>query len=68
MWLSLGFAALFGCLGIVLSVVGYFVFDLVEWRIDFAAEIKKGNTAAAIVIAAFVLGVCFIVGRAIGGG
>jgi len=68
MWLSLGFAALFGLLGILLSVVGYFLFDLVEWRIDFASEIKKGNIAAAIVVAAFVIGVCFIVGRAIGGG
>lgn len=68
MWLSLGFAALFGGLGIVLSVVGYFLFDLVEWRIDFASEIRKGNIAAAIVVAAFIVGVCFIVGRAVGGG
>jgi uncharacterized membrane protein YjfL (UPF0719 family) len=63
---ALSIAAAFGGLGIVLSVVGYFLFDLVEWRIDFAAEIRKGNIAAAVVVAAFVLGICFIVGRAIG--
>jgi putative membrane protein len=63
---SLGIASLFGVLGIVLSVVGYFLFDLAEWRIDFAGEIKKGNIAASIVIAAFIIGICFIVGRAIG--
>ncbi len=63
---ALLFAAAFGGLGIVLSVVGYFLFDLVEWRINFAEEIKKDNKSAAIVVAAFILGICFIVGRAIG--
>jgi len=62
----MGLAAIYGLIGIILSVVGYFLFDLVEWRIDFADEIKKGNMAAAIVMAAFILGICLIVGRAIG--
>lgn len=63
---AIGIAAMFGSLGIVLSGVAYFLFDLVEVRIDFTEEIKKGNIAASVVIAAFVLGVCFIVGRAVG--
>lgn len=63
---ALGIAAMFGGLGIVLSVLGYFLFDLVEWRINFAEEIRKGNVAAAIVVAGFIIGICFIVGRAIG--
>jgi uncharacterized membrane protein YjfL (UPF0719 family) len=67
MWEPIMFAAIYGSLGIVLSVIGYFVFDLVEWRIDFAKEIKSGNLAASIVMAAFILGICFVVGRAIGG-
>ncbi len=66
MWESVGFAALFGGLGIVMSVIGYKLFDLIETRIDFADEIKKGNTAAAIVIGAFLIGICFIIGRAVG--
>lgn len=66
MLITLAIASAFGGLGIVLSIVGYFLFDLVEWRIDFAEEIRKGNIAAAVVVAAFVIGVCFIVGRAIG--
>ncbi|MDZ4848908.1 MAG: DUF350 domain-containing protein [Pirellulaceae bacterium] len=65
-WIGMGLAAIYGLIGIILSVVGYFLFDLVEWRIDFADEIKKGNMAAAIVMAAFILGICLIVGRAIG--
>ncbi len=63
---SLFYASMYGVLGIVLSIVGYFLFDFVEWRINFADEIKKENKAAAIVVAAFILGVCFIVGRAVG--
>jgi len=66
MWESLGMAALYGLLGIILSFVGYKAFDLAETRIDFADEIKKGNVAAAIVIAGFLIGICFIIGRAVG--
>jgi len=67
MWESVGFAAMYAGLGIVMSIVGYKLFDLVETRVDFADEIRKGNLAAAVVVGAFLLGVCFIVGRAIGG-
>ena len=63
---ALSFAAMYGGLGICLAIVGYFLFDLVEWRINFADEIKKGNHAAAIVVAAVIIGICFIVGRAVG--
>lgn len=66
MWESVLIASLFGLVGILLSVIGYKLFDLIETKIDFAEEIKKGNTAAAIVIAGFLLGICFIIGRAIG--
>lgn len=66
MWTSLLFALAFGSLGIVMCVVGYKLFDLVETKIDFADEIKKGNIAAAIVIAGFLVGICFIIGRTVG--
>jgi uncharacterized membrane protein YjfL (UPF0719 family) len=66
MWQGLGIAALFGILGIILSFVGYKAFDLVETKIDFAKEIEKGNIAAAVVIGSFLLGICFILGRAVG--
>lgn len=66
MWHSIGLAALFGAVGIVLSIFGYKLFDLVETRIDFAEEIKKGNLAVAIVVGAFLIGICIIIGRAVG--
>ena len=39
----------------------------IEWKIDYSKEIRNGNLAAAVVVAAFVVGVCHIVARAIGG-
>ena len=66
MWESLLIASMFGGLGIVMTFVGYKLFDLFETKIDFADEIKKGNIAAAIVIAAFLVGICFIIGRTVG--
>lgn len=66
MWESLLIAAAFGGLGIVMTVIGYKLFDLIETKIDFAAEIKNGNIAAAIVIGAFLIGICFIIGRSVG--
>lgn len=64
---SVGLAAMFGGLGVVMSALGYKLFDLVETKIDFAEEIKKGNMAAATVIGAFLIGICFIIGRCVGG-
>ena len=63
---SLLIASAFGGLGIVLAVVGYKLFDLIETKVDFADEIKKGNVAVAIVVGAFLIGICFIIGRAVG--
>jgi uncharacterized membrane protein YjfL (UPF0719 family) len=65
-WESLLIAALFGGLGILMTAIGYKLFDLIETKIDFADEIRKGNVAAAIVMAAFLVGICFIIGRTVG--
>lgn len=67
MWESLGVAAMFGVVGIVLSIIGYKVFDLIELRIDFSEEIKKGNMAVAVLAGAFVIGICMVISRAVGG-
>ena len=66
MWNSLLFAALFGALGILMSAFGYKLFDLIETKVDFAEEIRKGNMAAAVVVGAFLAGICYIIGRTVG--
>ena len=66
MWIGMGMAALYGLMGILLCAVGYKLFDWIETKIDFADEIKKGNIACAIVIAGFLIGICIIIGHAVG--
>lgn len=67
MWMALGLAALYGGLGILLLTLGYKIFDWVETNINFSDEIKKGNMAAAIVVAGVIISVAYIVGSAVGG-
>jgi uncharacterized membrane protein YjfL (UPF0719 family) len=66
MWNSLGISALYGALGILLSAFGYKLFDLIETKVDFAEELRKGNMAVAVVVGAFLLGICYIIGRTVG--
>jgi uncharacterized membrane protein YjfL (UPF0719 family) len=63
---SLGYAAAFGGLGIVMAILGFKLFDLVETKIEFSEELRKGNLAVAIVSGSFIIGICIIIGRAIG--
>ncbi len=55
----------FGLVAILLVIAGYKLFDFVLKRLDFDDEIKKGNTAMAIVIGAFILGLCYVVAHVV---
>ena len=55
----------FGIVAILLVVAGYRLFDWVTPKLDFDGEIQKGNMAMAVVVAAFVLGLCFVIGRVV---
>ena len=57
---------IYAALGVVLMYVSYRVIDLLTPQVDFPAELKKGNVAVAIFIAALFLSIALIVGRAIG--
>jgi len=63
---SIGMSLAYAAIGIIMSAIGYRLFDIIETKINFAEEIKKGNVAAAIVIAGFLVGICFIIGRTVG--
>ncbi len=55
-------ALLYGPLGIVLAVLGFKVFDWITPKMDIQKELtEKANIAVAIVSAAIILGVCYIV-------
>jgi putative membrane protein len=57
--------ASFGVLAILLIVFGYVVFDKLTPKLDFNDLISKGNTAMAIVVGSFILGLCYVVGSVI---
>ena len=53
-------AFLYGLVGIVLLLTGYFAFEVVTRRIDIQDQLNKGNMAVAVVVAALLLGIAFI--------
>lgn len=56
----------YAALGVVLMYVSYRVIDKLTPQVDFPEELKRGNIAVAIFIAALFLSIALIVGRAIG--
>ncbi len=55
----------FGIIAILLIVLGYTVFDKLTPKLDFSDLLNKGNTAMAIVIGSFILGLCYVIGRVV---
>ena len=55
----------YAILGVVLMWVSYRVIDRLTPQVDFQEELKKGNVAVAIFIAALFLSIAIIVGHAL---
>jgi len=51
----------FGLLATLLVIAGYKLFDRIVTKVDFDEELKNGNRAIAIVVAAFILGLCYVI-------
>ncbi len=56
---------LYAGLGVILMYVAYRLIDIFTPSVDFQAELKNGNVAVAIFIAALFLGVAIIIGGAL---
>ena len=54
-------ALIFGLIGIVMLLLGYWLFDLITPRIDVQKELNEKNLAVAIVVGALLLGIAYIV-------
>ena len=61
--IGLNFA--YAVLGVVLMWVSYRIFDALTPKVDFAEELKKGNVAVAIFIAALFVSIALIIGHAL---
>jgi putative membrane protein len=55
----------FGVLAILLIILGYITFDKLTPKLDFSDLINKGNTAMGVMIGAFILGLCYVIGRVV---
>jgi len=55
----------FGIVAIFLIIIGYIAFDKLTPRLDFDDLLNKGNTALAIVVGSFILGLCYVVGKVV---
>jgi uncharacterized membrane protein YjfL (UPF0719 family) len=61
-WEIIGINFLYATLGVVLMFVSYKIFDKLSPKINFEDELKKGNIAVAIFIAALFIAIAIIVG------
>ena len=61
--IGLNFA--YAVLGVVLMWIAYRTFDWLTPHVDFAAELKRGNVAVAIFIAAIFISIALIIGHAL---
>jgi putative membrane protein len=55
----------FGVVAILLIVFGYITFDKLTPKLNFSDLLNKGNTALAIVVGSFILGLCYVIGRVV---
>jgi putative membrane protein len=61
----IGLNFLYAALGVVLMFISYKIFDKLSPKIDFEDELKKGNIAVAIFIAALFISIALIIGGAL---
>jgi len=56
---------LYAVAGVVIMFVAYRVIDRLTPQVDFPEELKKGNVAVAIFIAAIFISIAMIIGHAL---
>jgi uncharacterized membrane protein YjfL (UPF0719 family) len=64
-WTIIAVNFLYAALGVVLMYASYRLIDLVTPNVDFAAELKNGNVAVGIFIAALFIAIAIIIGGAL---
>ena len=64
-WTIVGLNFLYAALGVVLMYVSYRLIDRLTPQVDFPAELKRGNMAVAIFMAAIFVSIAIIIGGAL---
>jgi uncharacterized membrane protein YjfL (UPF0719 family) len=64
-WKIIALNFVYATLGVVLMYASYRVIDWLTPKVDFPVELKNGNIAVAIFIAALFLSIAIIIGGAL---
>jgi uncharacterized membrane protein YjfL (UPF0719 family) len=64
-WTIIGINILYAIIGVVLMFISYKIFDKLSPKIDFEEELKKGNIALAVFIAALFISIALIIAGAL---
>ena len=64
-WSVVGLNFVYAVLGVTLMFVAYRVIDMLTPQVDFADELRKGNVAVGIFVAAIFLSVAIVIGGAL---
>ncbi len=64
-WSIVGMNFLYAVLGVILMFFSYRAFDRLTPEVDFGSELRRGNIAVAIFIAAMFLAIAIIIGGAL---
>ena len=64
-WSIIGMNFLYAALGVVLMFVSYRLIDFLSPKIDFADELRKGNLAVGVFIAALFIAIAIVIGGAL---
>ena len=64
-WSIIGMNFLYAALGVILMFVSYRVIDFLSPKIDFADELRKGNLAVGVFIAALFIAIAIVIGGAL---
>lgn len=64
-WSIFGLNLLYAVLGVVLMFLSYRVIDKLTPEVSFPEELKRGNVAVAVFIAAIFIAIAIIIGGAL---
>ncbi|MBK6306714.1 MAG: DUF350 domain-containing protein [Gemmatimonadetes bacterium] len=64
-WSIIALNFLYAALGVAMMFVAYRVIDLLTPKVDFEEELKKGNIAVGLFIAAIFISVAIVIGGAL---
>jgi putative membrane protein len=64
-WHIIGLNLLYAAVGVVLMFVSYRIIDKLTPEVNFPEELRKGNVAVAIFVAAIFISIALIIGRAL---